>query len=593
MTTRGGILSRYGLFLLLACTAISLQLFILNPLTIYLGNVDQFLTQPQAHAGFFVKLALAAFAVLFLAGLLTRRKVTKHYLTSLFAIHVLIWAQSSLLVWDFGRLDGKSIDWSAFPERHAIDIAVWVSIIITFALLRHHLRAFARFSTLVLALQFAGVAYTYHDLSVEIAAKQAGTVRPSLPEQIFGFSGKNDVLHIIADGFQTDIFEDIVLGQDANGLLHDRFEGFTVFMDNAGAYPLTHMTIPAIFSGLAYVNDAPRATFMDTALGRSSFIGNFKSAGYEIDVIVPAALNRIYKRLPNDHFYPVSANYHTDSNSDLLETLRIFDIALFRALPTPLKGLVYNDQRWILQSLLSGQATSGLQVFAHNAFLSDLSSNVSRTRDKPVYKIVHLMLSHEPMVLTSSCTYAGSVLPTVRTNVTNQARCSLLNVMQLFKSLKDKGLYDSTTIILMGDHGAYVPPKRFPLQDDDARPGSINNPFLVAMATPLLAIKPARSRTPLKVSTAPTSILDTAATVTDLMGIDREGPGSSVFSLAPSVKRVRRYYSYQYKRSEWTDDYLSPIQEYRIHGNVLNPASWVPSNQYHPQGRVISRSPAQ
>jgi hypothetical protein len=104
------------------------------------------------------------------------------------------------------------------------------------------------------------------------------------------------------------------------------------------------------------------------------------------------------------------------------------------------------------------------------------------------------------------------------------------------------------------------------------------------MALPLMAVKPAGASGPLTVSTAQTSIVETPTTLASLMGLDANFDGISFFDLNPNLTRTRHHYSYRYSKSEWSADYLAPIQEWIITGSLFDSASWRRGDQYHPNG---------
>ena len=185
--------------------------------------------------------------------------------------------------------------------------------------------------------------------------------------------------------------------------------------------------------------------------------------------------------------------------------------------------------------------------------------------------------------------YAGRVLPTIRSTVMTQAKCSLGEVINLLEKMKDLGIYDDALIILMADHVAWVSPRgligqRLPGGATDVR----HFPTIVAMALPLMAIKPPGASGDLHLSVAPSWIIDTPATVASVLGLDEHFNGRSAFDLRPEEIRERSLYFYRYQRSDWKTDrqYLSPIQEYVVKGSAFHSSDWKPGDRYLPNGIV-------
>lgn len=250
---------------------------------------------------------------------------------------------------------------------------------------------------------------------------------------------------------------------------------------------------------------------------------------------------------------------------------------------------MYNDQLWLVRSLVSDSKFMRLQFFSHSAFLRKLTENMSADRSTAVYKLFHLMLVHNPMVVNESCEYAGRVLPTVRETVKIHAKCSLSEVVKLLEKMKQLNIYDDAMIVLMADHGAWVPPAGLTgYVRADGRTVAMN-PTTVAMALPLMAIKRPGASGALHISMAPSSIVDIPATIASVLTLDEEFDGHSAFDLLPDELRERRHYSYQYRRSEWTADYLSPIQEFIVKGSVFDSAAWRLGDKFLPNGVVNER----
>ena len=265
----------------------------------------------------------------------------------------------------------------------------------------------------------------------------------------------------------------------------------------------------------------------------------------------------------------------SDEESKRRAAAKLLDLSLFRISPHRLKKYIYNDQVWLIQSFLEDKKHLGLQFFSHITFLRNLHENISISRDKPVYKYLHLMLSHNPIVANKQCGYAGRVLPTVRETVIDQARCSLEEVLKLFEEMKKAGIYNDTFIILMADHGAWVPPEDLTgIPASDGKSITVMNPKIVALSQPLLAIKPPGKSGPLRISDAPSWVVDTAPTIADYLELDTDYDGRSVRELEQGETRERRHLVYEYQRSDWKDKYLSPIQEFTVNGRGIDSSSW-------------------
>ncbi|MCP4410490.1 MAG: LTA synthase family protein [Gammaproteobacteria bacterium] len=564
------------------------MVFLFIPFALYVGNLNEFTVSFQMITGLYLPLATVLAGIVGLVGILLPARAYARFTTLLAVTGILVWLQGNILVWDYGLLDGRSIDWSIGPWRGWLDLSLWISAVVVALFASRALgRRIMYFAIAIFCMQLTLFAYTWLAHQQQLDAKASNALAVAEPESLYRFSATKNIVHIIADGFQSDIFEEII-NQSTEGTRYSSIlDGFVFFPEHMGAFPYTHMSLPAIMSGLIYRNHVPIPEHLDTAMGEESILRVARDAGYDIDMMVPASLAYMYKRAPSTHLYSIPNQHHVSIREyETYDSARLLDLVLFRVVPHFLKRHIYNDQLWLVQSIMSDSGYMRLSFFSHIAFLRNLYENMTADRERPVYKLLHLMLSHNPMVTNNDCEYAGRVLPTVRATVMAQAGCGLAEVIKLLEKMKQLGIYDDATIILMADHGAWVPPSRLSgeIASDDKKI-KIVNPSIVALAAPLLAIKEAGAKGTLRVSQVPSWIPDIAPTIASITGLPESFPGTSILDLVPGISRERRFFHYQYSRGEWTADYLSPIDEYIIKGSVFNSGSWHENATYAPGGK--------
>jgi hypothetical protein len=563
------------------------HIFIFIPFTLYVGNIDDF-TMP------FVSILKVyswpiVLLVIFLAliGAFVKANRFPGYLSFLATIGLLVWIQANLLVWNYGLLNGDSIDWGEGAWRGWLDGGIWSALMLLVLLSNDRIgKVVVRIGVAVFCLQGWLILVLAYLNTAALSEKASITDRTSEVGANYSFSSQNNVIHIVADGFQSDIFEEI-LKRDSSGTFAGALEGFVFFREHMGVFQLTHMSIPAILSGKVYRNDLPRQEFLDEAIGGRTIVNEAFRAGYEIDLAVPASLWHLYARSQHTNAYLLPDSLHvSERRHELQEAIKLFDLALFRSVPHVLKQYIYNEQLWFAQALLI-EEKAGQAFFSHTAFLRDMVKNMSIGRQTPVYKYVHLMLSHRPMVTTPDCEYAGGVLPANRANVMSQARCALIEVVRLLERMRELNIYKNATIVLQADHGAWVPANGLELTAD-AGDGEriVFHPAYVGHALPLMAIKVPGASGPIRTSLAYSSIVDTPATIASVIGLDVDFDGRSILDLDAGEARERRHYIYEYDRNEWRAEYLAPIQEYVVSGSAYDEAAWRKGNEYFPKGVV-------
>jgi hypothetical protein len=568
-----------------------LHVLFLMPFTLYTGNPEEFAIFLPNILKHYALVGVTLISVLGLLGAALPQSAFRAYSVFLAAICSLLWIQGNILVWDYGLMDGRAIDWAEATWRGWLDSALWIGVLLGVFLFRRRLEKpilYVAVATFVLPLT-ASVILGIQNAS-DLRAKSAESPSADAIKEVYRFSSKQNVLHIIMDGFQSDVFEELLNEEGEGRRLASALEGFVFFKENIGAFRLTHMSIPAILSGKIYRNHIPRHDFLEEGVGGKTIVNAAYDAGYEVDLVFPLSLFEIYMRSKHTNAYAVPRTDHLSARDyELDESAKLIDLSVFRMAPHFLKEYVYNDQLWLFQSFLVDSGYKRLRFFAHNAFLRRLRDNMTADRPAPVYKLLHLMLSHYPMVANENCEYAGRVLKRTRATVKVQARCSLGNVVRLLEGMKELGVYDDALIVLMADHGAGVPPRGLRGYVTAGGKRVIMDKKTVAMALPVLAIKRPGVTGPFEVSPAPSAITDTPATIASVLGLKEQFDGRSVFSLRPDARRERRYHHYRYVRSEWTAEYLNPIEEFIINGSALDSRAWRRGDRFHPKGAVNAR----
>jgi hypothetical protein len=581
--------SRSNKFVLAAATGAipTLTLCWFSTLTIYAGNSAEFSVSLVDLLLAYLPYMLVLVGAFGVVGSLLSDNGINRYLAVVSAIAVLFWLQGNILVWDYGVLDGREIDWLSGLWRGVLDLSIWIVVLLL------ALTAYSRFgktfmiaAIATLAIQVAAAAVTLLTSPAGILTRDSIEVSRDGRDELFRFSKDRNVVHIIMDGFQSDIFAEII-NNPSNADLKQGLQGFTLFQDHMGVYPYTQLTVPALLSGKLYRNEIPVDDFVTNTLRGNTILNAAYDSGYEIDIAAPVGLKNVYVQGRHTNAYGITSSGHA-TKSDYIQndSAKLLDLALFRVVPHFGKALVYRDELWVFQAAIRLDAYLQMQYFSDLKFLHDLATDMTVDRKRPVYKLIHVMLSHRPTVGNEQCEYDGKK-PISRETVTTQARCGLMRVVDVLRRMQQLGVYDDSLIVLMGDHGAWVPAELRKDAAADRSPGEpLVGPTMVAMAIPMLAVKPPHSSKSLQFSTAPTSIIDVPVTIAEILGLDADFEGLSVFSNDLRAPRERYHFVYGYGDNPDNAGYLFPMREYVVTGSPFDAKAWRLGKRYLPGGVV-------
>ena len=128
--------------------------------------------------------------------------------------------------------------------------------------------------------------------------------------------------------------------------------------------------------------------------------------------------------------------------------------------------------------------------------------------------------------------------------------------MAYLKKLKQMEIYDSSLIILQGDHGSNIKPLINGVEID----------LEVKRAAALLTIKRPGDQAVFKLSTAKTTLTDIPATVMDILKMEHQFGGYSVFKLDETKDRKREFGICYEPHTKLT--------KYLVDGSIFDPTKW-------------------
>ncbi|MDR0454213.1 MAG: LTA synthase family protein [Deferribacteraceae bacterium] len=246
------------------------------------------------------------------------------------------------------------------------------------------------------------------------------------------FNPNDNVIIILLDAISADLLADIMKD---NASIFKEYDGFVNFTNNVGMYACTDMTIPALMTGRYYESD-PNELFAALHDSDDSLIKYFINNGY--DVIFRTRLSQL----------SYSSVQALNVNTQPLDNLN---------------------------------ATVSPDV---NQYYYDNLATIPIDNDKPVFTLQHFTGGHRPFIFDENCAQEGNI------DIYTQSVCVFKKIDKLFGIWKERGIYNSGTIVVAADHGG----------DYDAYDSGIGQ-----TAFPVLMIKPKYSHGEMVNSDIPTS----------------------------------------------------------------------------------------
>lgn len=571
-------------------------------LHLYLVNAAN-LTLPLAvHLPRLAVLGGAVAALALGLQLAAPRRARRAVGAGLLVVGVLMWAESTLFIGDFGFLAGGDLDWEA--NRHLPYLEGGLAVLLLAALVRLRRFLARRAGLIMLVLLVSASANLVGPLQAELKRTKQGAKHTFTEEGIFDLSSERNVLVFILDTFQSDLFAEIVAG---NPHWREALDGFTYFPDATSAFPKTYASVPSILTGRAFDNSEPFPTFLREAYLGDSAPRVLKSHGF--DVRYRSFTWQPYFAHPDvaDNLAALGSGGRADWMRQK-ESVQLENLLLFRLAPFAAKRWVFNDNQFRLQVPPAPEDRPGDRYALADAqrvysagnkvedlvFLDRMLAFLNTGCERPAFRVFHLLGTHAPFQLDPDLRFVGRG-DLERGPYLDQG-AAMLRLMELvFDRLRDLGAYDNSLILVLGDHGngeltgLDIRPEALAALGGETGIGRCDDPRLLEVmrgGTPLLLAKEPDSRGPLRLSGAPVELADIPATIFGTLGLRAGTSGRSLFSPDFDPDRVRLHRFYRF--AGWGQDFIVPMTEYQVTGFSWDPASWSPTGRNLNQAAVAA-----
>jgi hypothetical protein len=549
---------------------------------IYFSNAAEFSVSAWTLAQSLIPVLGLFFVVLLIVLLLLPKNIKKYVLCLFTAIGILFWIQGYIINWDYGILTGDPIQWSTYTTRLIVDGLIWFAFIVFFIFFARRIISYVVFiSFLLITVQGISLYYSSSKYSASPGFHEYTIIKDKRME----FSSDKNIVIILLDAFQSDIFQEII---DNNPKYKDELSGFTYFRNTTAQYSKTYGAIPALLTGRWYINKQP--------------IQQFLSASFE-----HAISTRLLEEGWTTQLYPMkeriigySKDYASnirlmaDKSMELSDAGKLLDLGLFRVSPHYLKPFWLNDFEWRLQSVFASFSTHDLKThfsrstskdFFHPIlqFAHESQTALNSHSPNPVFKFFHFNIPHMPFILNEDLEYER--LQPNREGFRRYSVAGLKVVEQFIAQLKEKDLYEKTMIFVLGDHGGgEYHAGILDHKEVEVNKGNIPS-FHHQSGIPLLLVKPFGAKGSLHITDAPASLEDVVVTICDTLDIKHDYDGYDLFSLTEDMKRKRRYIFLEFQG--WDHAYLPEMYEYEVAGHAWSPSSWKFTGQvYSPAGSM-------
>ncbi len=517
--------------------ALIFTFFIAVPIELFVPNQSDF----WFDIWFMMKNLLIAGGVAFLLFelicLACRHLPGKGYIIALgvfLGITIALYIQAYYLCMSNEVLDGGEPDWSMHTGAMILNLVIWLAIIAACVVLglikpQYLKKAGIFVQVLIIVMQCASLIsnlMTYNSTSFIYS-------RPFVSDyEEYTCSQNGDAFVFMMDTMDTRLFSRI-LDEDPDKV--EFLNDFVYYDNTASVYRKTDPSIVSTLTGSLCKNEEPFYTYCDNAFNSSTFFRTLQENGYTVNIyggpqtVFPATMKEQIDNL---------RGFEEEESNDIPFTAYIktfIKMIGYRCFPTICQPVVYDNYYETLSEMDSGNRTRENDVKMLRLMRENGGYTIDNSRS--FFKFYMMRGAHVPYVVDRD----GNQVEADTYGQYEQCLGSFTILNQFIDELKEKGVYQKATIIVMADHGD----------------GMICNPIL-------LVKYPSEEHDTMQVSHAPVSLLDIRATILYGLGLEYKEYGTSVHEWEGVEDRERLFYAYDWMKPTNGGFYLNTLTEYSV-----------------------------
>ncbi len=535
----------------LVSLAFTYTLFVFGPLEIFLPNISFYTFTFNELIGPLITAGVVIFAVVTLFLFILRGRLFNYAATVIFSTTLCAYIQCNFMN-SLSALDGTAIAWETMTKSMGINALIWgVIFVIPFIVHYFGHKLWRHFVTLVCIILVVAQTAGLVQLVLTTDFKYADGNGYLSNEEAYHVSDKKNVVVFLIDRCDNG-----TLGRtfDKFPYLKDEFTDFVRYNNAAGTYSRTFPSVLYFLTGVKTDYTEPVNDYFKRAWAEGTMLPDIKNAGF--DTRIYTEMNYVVKNTAyiDDYVDNVKEDLAEADVSDMFSTM--LDLTMYRYTPLCMKPFfwAYSGDFETARTATDGSPITDIHKTDDYAFYSRLREQ-GLTVDEDsngAFVFYHMQGSHDPYSMNENGEYDKTA------TAEQQTAGNLKMILDYIKMLKEKGVYDDTTIIITADHGLT---------------GTLTQLDYPRTITCMIKYPDVNGGEELKNSSAPINHDNIRATIVKYLGLDYSSYGLAVDDVPEDAEVTRYFYmSASEKNKGLYRDYN--LVTYAITGDVRDFSNW-------------------
>lgn len=548
--------------------AVAYTFFLFQPLEVYLKNSGFLVFGIGDLTPTLIWLSVAVFVGLGAVLALVRGKIHNALVSLSVGLLVAGYLQTNLLNIDHGTLDGAEVVWREYSAFAVGNLLLWVFICLLPFLL-HYLfpkiwkYAVRGISGLLILVQTTALVYLF--FTADSFTKDGYLVR----DGIYDVSDDNNVIVFLLDRFDKRFADKQI---EADPTVEENLSGFTYYENFVGSYSRTYPSVAYFLTGIPTDYSVRPMEYLEEAWTTSPFLSDLKAAGCDTRIYTEISYSIGNAKWAADKVDNAYAHTTKPDRGRILSAMMM--LSAYRWTPEALKPYYHFYTDDISYGYVYPDSSDSPDVYGTDdvRFRHDLIERGLTVTDDPlVFRFYHMQGSHDPFYMNADG--ERTTFSSYSEGQFQQTKGDLNTVFAYCEMLKEKGLYDKTTVIITADHGRTGTlaelSESSDITDADGNPESPER-------VPALFVKPAGAdaSAPMKRSQKQLCVDNVRSSILEYLGVSHEGYARSIDDIGEEEEVVRYFYmnGAKYSSSIAPRDYN--LITYKIVGDANDFANW-------------------
>ncbi len=504
----------------LAAFAFTYTLFVFGPLEVFLPNMGFYTFTFSDLFKPLLMMGIAIFAGLILILFFLRGRLFNYVTTVLFSTTVCAYIQCNMMN-DLSALDGSEIKWEFMTNNMLLNSAIWAAIFFLPFVVHYFNRKFWRrmvcfLSVFLVAIQSAGLVqlfiladFNYAEGSGYLSNKEA-----------YHVSDKKNVIVFLLDRCA---FSTIETTFQSYPDIKENLRDFISYDNAAGSYSRTFPSVCYLLTGVHNDYSIPVGQYFNKAWTTGQFLTDIKAAGF--DSRVYTEVNYVIKNTDNaaGKIDNIGDGIIIPDTKNMIGT--VMKLTMYRYAPLSMKPFFwcYTGDFESVGTAADGSKITDIHRTNDAAFYERLRNEGLTVNEESNGSFIfyHMKGSHEPFFMDENGNFSYN------STAVKQTAGNLRMILDYIKLLKEKDLYDDTTIIITADHGL------------TGTITKLDGPRSISLLVKYPGVNDGK---PLTYNSAPVNHDNIRATVIKQLGLDYSDYGPAIDDVAEDAEVTRYFY---------------------------------------------------